>query len=149
MSTLISGLQPITQRLTSNFFTNATGVTGPALLSAPISGANFSFQANLYVGGATAGVRLGASVPSGAIFASSIEGVSTGINDQMVSLITPTCASSQFCQNSATGAIIFNGLVLAPAGVTGTMQILIASMQTTGVTGGIYTGSSITILSST
>lgn len=149
MSTLISGLQPITQRLTSNFFASSTGATGPAQLSAPISGANLSFQANVYLGGGTGGTKLGVSVPSGAIFFSSLEGNSTGVNDQMVCLTTPTIAQQPFCVGGITGTVLINGLVLAPAGVTGVMQILVAPMAATGMTGGVYTGTSITILSST
>lgn len=142
MSSIFQANQPVAQRLTTNFYASATGATGPSQLSFPIQGANVSFSANLNVVGGTGGVKLGASVPSGAVFYASIEGVSTGVNDQMMNQSTPTLTVLPFCVG-VTGPVLLNGLVLAPAGVTGVVQFLMGPMAATGPTGTIGTGSSL------
>jgi collagen type VII alpha len=128
-------------RLLTNFYFNATGATGPAGLSFPITG-NSAFLANLQVVGGTGGTRVGMGIPSGAQLYASVIGVSTGFNPQTAHLTSSALTSSLAPFHQGASAYMqVEGMVIAPQGVTGTVQIQMANMAATGLTGAIYTGS--------
>lgn len=149
MSTIITSSIPVAQRLTTNFYSNTTGSTGPNQLSFPVSVGNQAFEAQLNIGGGTGGMRLGVAVPSGAAIYSNYQGVSTGINDQAVNMLGPGLVVSPFGVAGATGPALISGLITSAAGVTGICQIQMGAMAATGPTGFIGTGSYLIVFPST
>lgn len=125
----------------TGFAFNATGATGPANFSFPVSpGVNMQFEAAVNLTGGTGGSRIGLSAPSGAQVYAQVYGVSTGTNAINAQLSSPTFVPQVFCVG-VVGPVFMAGTVIAATGVTGTAQIVVGNMAATGPTGMVGTGS--------
>jgi len=136
--------------LTTNFYSNSTGATGPIQLSFPVNpGVNKSFVSNLQLGGGTGGSRIAIGLPSGAQIWATVIGLSTAPNSQISSLSVPSLTTNIWCCAGVVGPMLIQGVVISPVGVTGIAQVQIGNMASTGLTGSVQTGSWIQTYTST
>lgn len=131
-------------RLVTSFVSSVTTPTGPAALAFNVyGGQNYAVDANLIVYGNTDGSSIGIVGPSGAQLQGVIQGGGTGTYQQ-VHVLNNGSTDTDIPFAGATGPVQADFVVVAPTGVTGTVQITMA--QTVGgQTGAILAGSTIEI----